>query len=301
MIVAGHSPGGALRSLRAEACAQVRIVDIHSGEDMLVFQADHMLEAPNWTPDGKALCVNGMGRIALLPLAGETGLEWVDIEGMVTANNDHLIAPDGQTLFLSAEGGVYAVAIGGGKPVRLTPPGSLRYYLHGISPDGATLACTTIDYGDTENGCGIRLVPATGGAGTVLLSGTVPLDGPEWTPDGEWIWFNGEIGARVAGHAQLFRIRPDGSGLERMTDSDTVDWFPHLSPDGEHVAFISFPPGTQGHPPDVAVQIRLMDARGGAARTLASLSGGQGTINVNSWSPDSRRLAYVAYPDFRGL
>ncbi|SDD04993.1 WD40-like Beta Propeller Repeat [Sphingomonas sp. YR710] len=297
MIVAGHSPGGALRPLRAGTCAQVRIFDIDSGENRLIYQANHMLEAPNWTPDGAGLCVNGGGRIAILPVDGAARLAWIDIDGMESANNDHLISPDGTTLFLSAEGGVYSVPVVGGTPVRLTPPGSVRYYLHGVSPDGATLACTTIDYGDPEEGCGIRLVPSTGGTGTVLLSGRVPLDGPEWTPDGEWIWFNGEVGASVAGHARLFRIRPDGSGLARMTDSPSVDWFPHVSPDGAHIAFLSFPPGTQGHPPDMPVQIRLMDASGGDARTLVTLSGGQGTINVNSWSPDSRRLAYVAYPD----
>lgn len=289
--------GGALRPLKPGTCAQLRIIDLATGEDRQILQSATMLEAPNWAPDGKALYVNGQGQIARLDLTDAPKLDWITIEGVDTANNDHLISADGQTLYISSDGAVYAVAAQGGLPTRLTPEGSIRYYLHGISPDGTQLACAAINAGDPAHKWGIRLVPATGGTGDVLVAGTEPVDGPEWTADGAWIWFNGELGAAVSGHARLFRIRPDGSGLQQMTDGDGVDWFPHNSPDGAQIAFVRYPPGTQGHPADLPVSLHLMPAEGGEARMLVSLHGGQGTINVNSWSPDSRYLAYMAYPE----
>jgi len=99
------------------------------------------------------------------------------------------------------------------------------------------------------------------------------------------------------GHAQVFRMHAnDGTGLEQLTFDSQVNWFPHLSPDGKQIAFLSFPQGTLGHPADKDVLLRLMNPDGSDQRTIASFFGGQGTINVNSWAPDSQRFAYVAYP-----
>jgi TolB protein len=85
--------------------------------------------------------------------------------------------------------------------------------------------------------------------------------------------------------------------VQKLLTSDTVDWFPHLSPDGRLASYIRFPSGTQGHPADLPVDVVLVSTDNWAAplQTLA-LFGGQGTLNVNSWAPDSARLAYVAYP-----
>lgn len=292
----GKMAGGPLRALKEGTCAQLRILDLHSGEDRLLLQSPTMIEAPNWSPDGASIYVNGQGRIGRVDVES-AGLDWIVVEGLETANNDHLISPDGKTLYLTADGAVWAVAANGGVPNRLTPQGVMRYYLHAISPDGALMACTTIDRDDPKRKWGLRLVPVTGGSGSALIAGTAPVDGPEWSVDGQWIWFNGEIGADIPGHARLFRIRPDGRDLQQMSDDETVDWFPHASPDGEYVAYIAYPPGTLGHPGDLPVSLRLMSAQGGPWRTLATLQGGQGTLNVNSWSPCSRYLAYMAYPD----
>jgi len=125
---------------------------------------------------------------------------------------------------------------------------------------------------------------------------STPNDGPEYSPDGQWIYFNAERAATIPGHAQCFRMRPDGSGIEQLTFDDRVNWFPHVSPDGRSVVFISYPAGTTGHPPNKDVILRLMRPDGGGQRDLVAFFGGQGTINVNSWAPDSRRFAYVAYP-----
>ena len=139
-------------------------------------------------------------------------------------------------------------------------------------------------------------IPATGGEATRLTDDDHPDDGAEYSPDGAWICFNSERGSSTPGHAQLFRMRPDGSDLEQLTDDERVNWFPHLSPDGRRVAYVSFPPGTLGHPADRDVILRRCAPDGTGIRDLVRLHGGQGTMNVNSWAPDSRRLAYVDYP-----
>ena len=143
----------------------------------------------------------------------------------------------------------------------------------------------------------LRTVGVDGARDAALTVGGGPDDGPEYSPDGEWIYFNTERFSAVAGHAQIARIRPDGSGLEQLTFDERVNWFPHLSPIGDVAVYLSYPPGALGHPADHVVELRLV--RGGRwaeASVIARLSGGQGTINVNSWSPDGRRFAFVDYP-----
>ncbi|WP_019954569.1 TolB family protein [Yoonia vestfoldensis] len=116
-------------------------------------------------------------------------------------------------------------------------------------------------------------------------------DGPDYTPDGAWIWFNAERDGAV----DLWRIRPDGTNLEQMTDDAAVNWFPHPSPDGLHILYLAYPPRTKGHPANLDVTLRLMPAAGGTPRDLVHLHGGQGTINVPCWAPDSRRFAFMRF------
>jgi Tol biopolymer transport system component len=129
-----------------------------------------------------------------------------------------------------------------------------------------------------------------------LTDGSCPVDGPEYSADGAWIYFNSEAAATQAGHAQVFRMRPDGAGVEQLTHDARVNWFPHAAPDGTIFAYISFPTGTFGHPADKDVIIRTMAPDGSDQRDIDRFNGGQGTINVTSWSPDSQRFAYVRYP-----
>ena len=211
-----------------------------------------------------------------------------------------MLSPDGSTIYLSSDDGhLYAVPFVGGEPRRVsnihTTP--FHYYLHGISPDGTTLAYVAIEQRDAERQVNVFSIPSAGGPDTRLTDLSMPNDGPEYSPDGRWIYFNSELAASRPGHAQIFRMSAqDGSGLEQLTFDNYVNWFPHLSPDGLQVAVLSFPQGTTGHPADKQVLLRLMNPDGGPLRVLASFFGGQGTINVNSWAPDSRKLAYVAYP-----
>ena len=140
-------------------------------------------------------------------------------------------------------------------------------------------------------------MPTVGGPDVQLTDSAAPHDGSEFSPDGEWLYFNSERGSDVPGHAQLFRMRLDGSGIEQLTQDERVNWFPHISPDGTKVVYISFPAGTVKHPTNKDVILRRMRPDGGQPADLLAFNGGQGTINVNSWSPDSRHFAFVMYPE----
>lgn len=294
--------GTNVRPLAAGQRARLLVGDIDAGEPRLVYEtADSALEAPNWSPDGRWLVFNQDG--LLLRIAADGGAPAViDTGGITDANNDHVLSPDGSTIYLSAgDGHIHAVPFDGGPARRVTndrAPGPFRHFLHGVSPDGHTLAYVGVEpYGGDEWGYrNVFTVPATGGPDTRLTDSPAPADGPEFSPDGAWIYFNSEHGATVPGHAQLFRMRPDGSELTRLTSDARVNWFPHLSPDGRHVLYISFPPGTEGHPADRDVVLRVMDPDGRGPRDVLSFPGGQGSLNVNSWAPDSRHFAYVDYP-----
>ena len=152
-------------------------------------------------------------------------------------------------------------------------------YLHGISPDGETLAYVAVEQRFGQRRINIFTVPARGGPDQRITDLDLPHDGPEYSFDGQWIFFNSERSS--PGQSQCFRMRADGSGLEQLTHDDRVNWFPHPSPDGRHVVYLSYPEGTQGHPPDRHVLLRLMRPDGSARRDLVALHGGQGTINVN--------------------
>lgn len=189
---------------------------------------------------------------------------------------------------------IYRGALTGGAVERVSPEDNSWHFLHGISPDGQRLAYVQLD-GPGEPG---RLaIRHPDGSVSLVDVGPGHLDGPEWSPDGQWIYLNTETFTHVAGHAQLARVRDADGRVERLVVSDTVDWFPHLSPDAAHASYLAFPAGTQGHPADLDVEVRLVSTSDWSTPLQRyPLFGGQGTLNVNSWSPDSTRFAFVAYP-----
>ena len=272
--------------MKAELC----ILDLDGFRVDCVLATDQLIEAPNWMPDGTALIVNGDGRLYRIDLDRPTLAE-VSTGFAMTCNNDHGISPDGRTLVISdktEEGAsvIYTLPVTGGQPQRVTQ--AAPSYWHGWSPDGETLAFV----GKRDDGVfDIYTIPVGGGDEIRLTSGFDHADGPDYTPDGRWIWFNGER----AGRMQLWRMRPDGSDLQQMTDDDGWNWFPHPSPDGRHVLYLAYPPGTEGHPRDRDVELRLMPAEGGASQPVLKLFGGQGTINVPCWAPDAGRFAFMRY------
>jgi TolB protein len=215
-----------------------------------------------------------------------------------TINNDHVVDAERGLIYLSAnDGHIYVAPIEGGTAKRVTHDSSRYHFLHGVSPDGATLAFVELPRGDLSVPGRLALVSSDGGETRYPEAGNSHLDGPEYSPDGAWLYFNTEEFGSHPGHAQLARLPADGGHVERLVESETVDWFPHLSPNAELANYISFPPGTVGHPPDLEVEVRLVrTANWRDCVWRFPLFGGQGTINVNSGSPDSRRFAFVAYP-----
>lgn len=287
------------RSLRPGQVSQLTIIDRDGGNRRVLLEADAVLEAPNWTPDGSALIFNAGGELWRLAVEGGASPTRIETGALRDINNDHVLSPDGQTIYFSENNGhLYAVPIAGGEPRRVSNDHATphHYYLHGISPDGLTLSYVAVEGPAGKKRINIFTIPAAGGADTRITDVDYPNDGPEYAPDGQWLYYNSERAATQPGHAQCFRMRPDGSGLEQLTFDERVNWFPHISPDNNWVVYLSFPPGTTGHPPDKDIILRLMRPDGTEGRDIAAFFGGQGTINVNSWAPDSRRFAYVAYP-----
>jgi TolB protein len=287
------------RRLQPGQRAEVWIAASHSGSTELVYSTDHLLlEAPNWAPDGGSLLLNGDGLLWRLKLEPQGGLKPVPIADLPPINNDHVIDAERGLMYLSAnDGHIYVAPVEGGTARRVTHDSSRNHYLHGVSPDGATLAFVELPRADSSVPGRLALISSAGGETRYPEAGSSHLDGPEYSPDGAWLFFNTEEFARRPGHAQLARMPAEGGQIERLVESESVDWFPHLSPDGELASYISFPPGTLGHPPDLDVEVRLVrTADWGEAVWRFPLYGGQGTINVNSWSPDSSRFAFVAYP-----
>jgi Tol biopolymer transport system component len=254
-----------------------------------VLTTDRLIEAPNWTPDGASLVVNGDGHMFRVPLDAPD-LVPIDTGHAVQCNNDHGISPDGTRLVISdstdtGESCIWVLPITGGSPRRITA--KVPSWWHGWSPDGKTLTYVGRRNGDF----GLYTIGIDGGTEQHLVSGGGHYDGPDYSPDGAWIWYNSDLG----GSMDLWRILATGGMPEQMTIDDRVNWFPHPGPDGQSVLYLSYKPGTTGHPRDRDVELRLLDTADGSVRTLLALFGGQGTINVPCWSPDGRHFAFVRY------
>lgn len=259
------------------------------GDVTVVLRHEGLIEAPNWHAGGY-LVVNGGGALYRVPLDAPA-LQKIDTGFAVRLNNDHGISPCGRWLAISdhTEPGVsriYRLPVEGGTPEPVTE--ATPSWWHGWSPDGARMV-----YAGARGDRVVRLYTcaAEGGDERLLRGDFDHADGPDYSADGDWIWFNGERGARV----DLWRVRPDGTDLERMTDGPTVDWFPHPSPDGRHVVFLAYPPGTVGHPGGCDVALMRMPAEGGEPKVLTRLHGGQGTLNVPCWEPGGARFAFMRY------
>ena len=268
--------------------SRLAVFCLDDGSVETVFTTARHIEAPNWSVDGASLIVNGTGRLYRVPLA-TPALQEIDTGFAIKINNDHGVSPDGKTLVISdssqGASSIYTLPISGGEPKRVTE--RAPSYWHGWSPDGSTLAYV----GKRSATFQVYTCPTEGGPETGLTADFDHCDGPDYTPDGRWIWFNGER----AGEVDLWRMRPDGSDLERMTHDPEVNWFPHPSPDGKQILYLAYQRGTRGHPAMQTVELRLMPADGGTPTTLLTVTGGQGTINVPCWAPDGRRFAFVHY------
>lgn len=276
--------------------SQLETYDLASGGRTVIRRDPVRFEAPNWTKDGAHLVINEQGRLYQVAVRG--GQKTVINTGeAIRCNNDHGISPDGKQLVVSHGdvSKVYVLPIGGGEPRQITPQGPS--YWHGWSPDGQTLAYVGQRTGaDGSPDFDIYTLPATGnGTNEVRLTTTKGLDdGPDYAPDGKTIYFN----SMRSGKMEVWQMNADGQQARQLTKDAYSNWFPHPSPDGRWIVFISYLEDQgSNHPADKAVMLRLMDLKTGQLRELFRLRGGQGTINVPSWSPDSRRFAFVSYPE----
>ena len=272
--------------------SELCIHDLETGKARVVLAHEGLLEAPNWHPEG-FLLVNGEGRLFRVALEAPALVE-VSTGRIGGLNNDHGLSPDGRTLAISGktETGkscVYVLPVGGGEPVRVTP--EVPSWWHGWSPDGGRIAYASMR-GDGP--VAIRTCALDGSDERLVTDAFDHADGPDYDPEG-LIWFNGER----EGSVDVWIVRPDGSDLVPMTDGPSVDWFPHPSPDGAHVLFLAYPAGTLAHPAMLEVELRLMPRIGGPSRVVERIAGahrgGQGTINVPCWAPDSSAFAFMRY------
>ena len=274
--------------------SRLEIMDVETGNRQIVYESDEPLEAPNWTRDGQALIYNSRGLLYRFDIKTKTVLQ-IDADFAVNNNNDHVISFDGKKLAISNHvagepgGGsaIFVLPIDGGEPRRITD--KTPSYLHGWSPDDKFLIYTA----QRNEQYDIYKISADGGEETQLTNQQTLDDGSEYAPDGRWIYFNS---ART-GVMQIWRMKPDGSDQQQITFDEWNDWFPHISPDGKQMLFLSYPPEVEAenHPHYKHVMLRKMPADGGEAKVVAYLYGGQGTINVPSWSPDGKKAAFVSY------
>ncbi len=279
--------------------SNLEILEVASGKRDVIYKVPYSIQAPNWTPDGKSLVFNdNKGLIYNYNLATNKPTQ-IKTGDVIHNNNDHVISFDGKMLGLSNyekdKGGsvIYSVPITGGTPKLITPKGPS--YFHGWSPDAKDM----VFCGDRNGEFDVYKIPSTGGD-EIKLTDTKGLDdGPEYTPDGKYIYFN----SVRSGTMQIWRMKPDGSNQEQVTNDDYNNWFAHISPDQKWIVFISFlkdevQPGI--HPPYKNVYIRMMPFEGGTIKVLAYFYGGQGSINTPSWSPDSKKIAFISNTNMSG-
>ena len=279
---------------RDEDQSILEIYDVETGTRTVVAEIDDCIEAPNWTPDGKALIYNSNGCMFRIDLETKETKK-IDTGYAIDCNNDHVLSFDGTQLAVShatkedGKSRIYTLPVEGGTPRLITP--LAPSYLHGWSPDGKTLCYCAERNGEYD----IYTIPAEGGVETRLTDAPGLDDGSEYDSQGEYIWFN----SVRSGLMQAWRMKADGSEQTQMTfDENWNTWFPHISPDRKLVTMVCYKKGDVQpgeHVPHKFVELRMMNADGSNVQTLVKLFGGQGTINVNSWSPDSKKFAFVTY------
>lgn len=273
---------------------RLETIDVFNGKRKVIYEKDNRFEAPNWMPDGKELLFNMDGSLYTIPIDGGK-IEKVNTGSANEINNDHCISFDGKTLGISHNDGegsnIFVLPLEGGEPKAVTT--KAPSYLHGWAANNKEVVYVAKRKGSDSYDIYKKSIKAGKEVKLTANKKNEHVDGCEYSPDGKYIYYNGSING---GTMQLWRMKPDGSKKEQLTFDEYNDWFPHISPDGKWIAYISFAPDIElnSHPSYKQVMLRLMPVSGGAPRVIAFMYGGQGTINVNSWSPDSKHIAFVS-------
>jgi TolB protein len=272
--------------------SHIEVMEVQTGLRKILHSAPNSLQAPNWSKDNK-LIYNSEGLMYKYDLSNGV-VEKLNTGFATQNNNDHVLSFDGKQLGLSNHVGEKRVSTlftlpvtGSDKPVQITKDTG-HSWLHGFSPDARKMIFT----GWRKNQYDIWTIDIASGKETQLTNTPTLDDSPEYSPDGKWVYFN----SVRTGTMKLWRMHADGSNEEQVTFDEYNDWFPHFSPDGKWIVYLSYSKDIDptDHPWYKKVYIRLMPAAGGVPRTIAYVYGGQGTINVPSWSPDSKRIAFVS-------
>lgn len=275
--------------------SMLEVYSLETGIHKVIYEETAHFEAPNWSPDGKYLIFNQNGLLYKINTDGSSK-EQIETGAAVKCNNDHGISPDGTMLAISnndpieevrsGTSRIYTLPIEGGTPQLVT----LKYpsYWHGWSPGSDAVVYTA----SRNNNYDIYRISIQGGEEERLTNNPGLDDGPEYSPDGKYIYYN----SMESGKMEIWRMKPDGSDKEQLTNDAYSNWFAHPSPDGKYFVFISYLED-QGdrHPPLKSVALRLYDLTTKEIKSLCKFTGGQGTINVPSWSPDSKHFAFVSY------
>ncbi len=305
--------GGAGRGAFARYRSKITVYDLKTKATKIIFTADAQWEAPNWTHDGKYLLANSAGALWKLEVDGPVPAvpQKLGLDASYRCNNDHGLSFDGNMLAFSATppGGrgsqVFLATADGKDPKQMTQTGV--NYFHGFSPDGKWLSFIGQRPVNGVTKTEIYRVSADAAKEEKLTDTGGYDDGTDYSPDGKWIYFNSNRLGTTNDGWDIWRMPPDGAGpkdakAERVTHDQWEDWFPHVSPNGKWIVFLSFPHGTENHNGEMDVVMRMIPAPGKKTdpekvkiQTLLKFFGGQGTINVNSWSPDSKRFAFVSY------
>jgi TolB protein len=298
-------PGASSQATPQRLRSHIFVYDLRTGSSREIYTADSIWEAPNWSPDGKYLIANSKGSIFRLDLDsdGKTKPRKLAIPEDYRCNNDKALSPDGSKLAFSASlapksGSEVFLADADGNNIKQMTQDTPSYF-HGWSPDNKMLAFVA-----QRNNSGqydIYRVSVGGGTEQRLTSNVHQDDGPDYSPDGKWIYINSDRSGKQA----IWRFPADGAGpddvkAENVVSDNLEDWFPHVSPDGKKLVYIGYPSGTPTHNPrDVRIELKLVaidhNKVAKEQKTVVQAVGGQGSMNVNSWAPDSMRFAYVTY------
>jgi TolB protein len=285
-------PGAPVGSVPGRLYSTLQTVTVASTDARAVYTAPGLIEAPTWTRDGASLLFSADGRIERLAATGGQP-QAVDTGSATRCDSHHAVSPDGQSLALGddtqqpGKTAIYVLALGTSpavSPRRVTE--RVPSWGPAWSPDGKTLAFTA----ERDGKVGVYSIPAAGGVETRLTSGPGRNEAPEFSPDGEFIYFN----SSRSGSMQVWRMRPDGSSQEQVTDDSYGNLYPHVSPDGKRIVFLSYDKNADV-PKDAQVLLRTITLSDRKIAFLAAFTGGLGSIDAPSWSPDSRRVAFVSY------